>query len=400
MLFLVPGLVLLATSRRRRVVRIRIESSGVSWQQGRRKRRVAWQDLQAFTTVHYQRSYYDKTRHGVYLLDASSVVLAWELTDTSPPEEGLEHRYFCDQIAAHTPLRLRDLTETIERLNREAQAARAAARSSKAKAPPASVPDIPGMPPEPANPYLTSSRSSRKLSLGCVGLLLLLLLAFLPYPLGWAGQAYEPHYYAALVGRVHAEPPLYQDSFATDDNQWCLQQPNDVNSSRYVYADSTYQLSGTDKNSFVDCWRDYPYSNFAVETSVAQIGSDPQYDGAGLELRVNAYTSGMLAFVVDEEGYWHLWGFDGNNWTSLDDSGYSPAIHQGSGATNRLLAIADGDQFLLFVNGKYMATETVGGALSTGLIGVFSNDSTLTARFTNFAVYPLPSLAPPLPWES
>jgi hypothetical protein len=403
LLFLLPGLVLLSNARRERIVRIQLDGPGLSWRQGQRTRHANWQELQAFTTVHYQKKHYDKTRHDVFLLDASRAVVAWELTAKSSEAERSAYRYLCDQIAAHTSLRLRDLTEPIEKLQREAQAARASAGSTRVKMRAASVPTIAGFLPEPANPHLTPSRPSRKLALGCVGLLLLLLPAFLLYPLGWAAQHNEAHYFSALVGRVHAEPPLFQDPLAFNENEWCLQTPTKKDPEFYRYANSSYQMGGGKSSDYMDCWTKASYTNYAVEVTARQIGSDPQNDGVGLELRVGQ--DRMQVFVVDQEGYWTLWDYhDVSSNPNLDwtivDQGTSSAVHQGNGTGNRLLAIVHGRQFILYVNNVYVATETVAGAQSSGDIGLISYDAALISAFTNFTVYPLPSLAPALPWGS
>lgn len=402
-LFLIPGLILLTLSRRKRLVHLQIDGAGLRWRQGRRKRRASWHEFQAFTTVHYQRKNYATSRHDVFLLDASATVVAWELSEKSTEAERSAHRCLCEQVTSHTSLRLRDLTESIEKLQRDAQAARASARSDTVKSRAASVPAIPGMPPEPANPHLSTSRPTRKLSLGCVGLLVLLLPALLLYPLGWAAQRYEPGFLSTLVTRVHAEQPLYQDTLAADDGEWCLQTPTKKDPEYYGYLGSAYEMGGGASSDYMDCWRTTTYANYAVEVTTQQVGHDPQNDGVGMEMRLSQ--NRMQVFMVDQEGYWYLWDYhdvssSGDlNWTNVDQ-GYNAAIQQGDGAINRLLAIVDDHQFILYVNNVYLATETVSDAQSSGFVGVLSYDAALPTSFTNFTVYPLPSLALPLPWGS
>jgi hypothetical protein len=413
MFALVPGFVFLAHGRQSRTMHVRADDVGLCWRQRRRCVSITWQELQAFSTVHYRRNK-DGLHYDIYALDAPGAVLAWQLTKTSSDDERAAHRYLSTMIVARTSLRLRDLTESIEKLEQEAVAARKGSRSTRPEplqfplpTVPATVPPLP----EPPIPHAPVARNRPKISLGCAGSVLLMLPALLLFPLGWGAQQYEPHYYAALVQRVHAEQPKYQDTLTRDSGAWWVTQPRTDDPRKLIFSGTGYQLGGGPSSKFVDSSLSVIYGDVATQVTVQEMGSDPQNDGAGLELRVReppvtgAYPDKMVAYYVTTGGMWFLWNYryvDDNandNW-DLVDSGHSSAIHTGSNTTNQLLVIAHGSQFILYANDTFLATETVDGASDSGYIGVYSNDAALTARFTNFAIYPLPSLAPPLPWAS
>jgi hypothetical protein len=397
---LLPGLTLLVQSRVTQRVLVRIDGKGLSWRHGRQTRHVDWHQLEALTTIQYRRNT-DGLRIQVFVLDTPDAVLAWQVTTSSPAEECADHTYLSERVVRNSSLVLRNLTEAIVKLHREAAAASASLQNTKREPIQFPLPTVPATLPERPIDLAPVARTSRKIPLGCVGLVILLLPGLLLFPLGWGAQHYEPYYYNSLVQRVHAELPHYTNSFATDYGDWLTQKPTPKDRASYTYADSSYQLTGGTSSDFLDSWRNYSYTSIAVEVSVKQIGTDPQNDGIGLVLHVNG--SRMEVFDIDAEGDWNLWAYDdvssnANDDWNLIDSGWSSHIHRGTGATNRLLAIVHGNQYFLYVNDAFLAVETVKGAPSSGYIGVYSNDASLIAAFTNFAIYPSPSLAPALPW--
>ncbi|HEX8994603.1 MAG TPA: hypothetical protein VF812_01085, partial [Ktedonobacterales bacterium] len=70
------------------------------------------------------------------------------------------------------------------------------------------------------------------------------------------------------------------------------------------------------------------------------------------------------------------------------------------GATNTLLLIRHGALYLLYVNGKLVDRYYDRRHVSprSGAVGIFS-DGDITARFTDFAIYPIPTqlAAVPIP---
>ncbi|HKT39626.1 MAG TPA: hypothetical protein VJR48_14720, partial [Ktedonobacterales bacterium] len=411
--FIVPGIFLLRNASRAHDLLISVDEMGLSWRQRRRHVHVSWHEAQAFTTVAFPRLT-ERPRVEIFTLDAPGAVLAWELTRDSSDDERAAHRYLSGMIEARTSLRLRDLTASIEKLEQEAATARKGARSTRPEPLQFPLPTVRATlppPPDPPFPHAPIVRKRPRISLGCAGSVLLMLPALVLFPLGWGAQQYEPHYYAALVQRVHAERPLYQDTLTRDSGVWWVTQPQKDDPRKLIFSGTGYQLGGGPSSKFVDSSLSVIYGDVATQVTVQEMGSDPQNDGAGLELRVReppftgAYPDKMVAYYVTTGGMWFLWDYryvDDNandNW-DLVDSGHSSAIHTGSNTTNQLLVIAHGSQFILYANDTFLATETVDGASDSGYIGVYSNDAAITARFTNFAIYPLPSLAPPLPWAS
>jgi hypothetical protein len=137
-----------------------------------------------------------------------------------------------------------------------------------------------------------------------------------------------------------------------------------------------------------------------VEVTAIQSGTvtNTSGDGVGLILRALPDLSDFLAFTIQHNGDWQLQHFhyvDDNpadNWTTIDDS-YQPVTSTPTGP-NHLMAVLHGSTIILYVNGHQVATEpntfTSVSWLSSGLAGVYLDDTRLVGDFTDYAVYALP----------
>jgi len=103
---------------------------------------------------------------------------------------------------------------------------------------------------------------------------------------------------------------------------------------------------------------------------------------------------------VSYNGEWELEHYheygpnDPDNWEILDGKP-SSAIHQGPGATNRLMVVTYSDSVVLFVNGQFVEqfkpySYNRVDFSRTGSTGVYLNTSTMTGDFTDFTVSPAP----------
>src|SRR5215472_16244213 len=109
----------------------------------------------------------------------------------------------------------------------------------------------------------------------------------------------------------------------------------------------------------------------------------------------------FVVLMVNAFGHWGLWRFDdvdgSSTWTVLT-SGDSAAVRKGLGNTNRLLVVTIGRLYLYYINGQLVGSydDTRSLTTTTGQVGIFVNNAVAQGRFTDFALYTVPSPPNPL----
>jgi hypothetical protein len=296
------ALLLALVWRRERWVVVRAGDTGLSWTESgvrRRQMDAGWHEIQAFVKVRFRTATQGNWQE-LYALDAQRTVLAWYIKSTAPDSEREAHALLSGLVASHTALQLRDLTDTIEKLE---QPVSESPTTVSPVSPAGEVGDL------EVGPTAAGSNASCKVHWGHVAATALSLPALLLAASGWALQQYQPHYYAWLDARIHAEQPLYSDRLNAVDGDWLVRQPTKSDARTYTYNNHTYQLSGKDASQFMDAWPSRTFGDVAVEVTVQQIGTDQPSDGVGLELRGGEDPQRMVVFMVDSTGFWYLWNY-------------------------------------------------------------------------------------------
>ena len=131
--------------------------------------------------------------------------------------------------------------------------------------------------------------------------------------------------------------------------------------------------------------------NAAIQVDVSLLSGD----NAGLLFRVNG--NQFYDFEITSQGTFFLrrhnggTGGTGANYTYLLPTSSSPAIHSG-GQTNRLLAIANGSNFKLYINGTFVG-EAQDSSYSNGqigfVVGTLPSTNAGEGRFANLKMYKL-----------
>ncbi len=215
-------------------------------------------------------------------------------------------------------------------------------------------------------------------------------------------------YYRALPALIAAETPLFSDPLTDRDYAWDIQTPTATDSTLAQYAHGGYAITGGPTGFTNEETMDAQYVDVAIAVTARQIGSSDS-DGVGLVAR--SLDSGMsqtdeIIFLVSPSGSgWSLYHYQpghsnpDDNWNYLDGGG-SDAIHEGDNASNRLLLVLRGAEYLCYINGQFVARDVDSTVTPSspkfGYPGLFVNDDTTTGVFNDFAVYDLPPPYQPL----
>ena len=172
-------------------------------------------------------------------------------------------------------------------------------------------------------------------------------------------------YIRTLSARVAAETSLFSDPLTSDDHAWPVQSPTATDTASYHYAYGGYAMTGGQPGYTNIATADALYGDVALAVTARQIGSSHN-NGVGLvarSLSANGSYADQIAFYISPTtGYWSLYHYQpghrnsDDNWQYLD-GGSSSAIHTGANATNRLLLVLRGTEYLCYINGQFVGRD-------------------------------------------
>jgi hypothetical protein len=165
-----------------------------------------------------------------------------------------------------------------------------------------------------------------------------------------------------------------------DRNDWGSNGPCSFHNEAYFLT--TNDFSGTescDSAAFGG-----HFGDVAIQVNMTLYSED---SAAGLLFRATADLNEFYAFLINDDQF--SLGLFGKDDTMTDVIPYTDShIVHSLGKENTLLVIAKGDDFRIFINGKFVA-EGYDSTLTTGYVGVvLSHASSANARFSNLIVYP------------
>jgi serine/threonine protein kinase len=197
-----------------------------------------------------------------------------------------------------------------------------------------------------------------------------------------AQAAANVHNAEATAAAITRGQPLLNDPLtAQDANNW----PDD--GTNCAFQQNAYVVTITTANRLQPCIAANPqYDNAAFQVDVTLISSAD----AGLVFRANASQNQFYDFEVTNQGEFYLRYFNNSAPTFLIQKTASNAI-RGVGSKNTLLAIANGSDFKLFINGTLVGTiqDTT---FTSGQVGVAAGTLSASngdASFSNLRVYSL-----------
>lgn len=219
----------------------------------------------------------------------------------------------------------------------------------------------------------------------------LVVLATVTVVAGLVGyRMYEVQQYTNLYWRNHTNTTeaseLYRPGKPGLDQSWLISKDGGRTYEHTQFDAATPVLAGGQAGQSMVGLVPYSYGDAEVDGWVFQWGQGER-DGVGLVLRANAQTGDMLVFQLNKRaGTWafrrHLHGV----WTALQGTTESSLINCTGDWNNLLVAIMRGNQYILFINYKFVGAYT-DDSLRAGSVGLFTEDGAVTLRSGGFTVY-------------
>lgn len=370
---------------------VTVDADGMRWYDTRtdgRAQTLAWGEISAFLLVWLGNA--QGTDSGwAYLLLAERTALLWTWPRYPTSEESAAIERLNRLIVTRTHLPLRDGTWPVAALARALGAL--TALSPRAQAEKLRWQGI-VVPPEVLSER-SVTRATRRRVWMWLGLsaatVVALVFTFVPPAL----QASQARTYDAMLTQAQASVAIFSDTLAQTDTLWTPSPLNPAGSTA-TFTSQGYILSGgAGQNVENFATQTFPGRDIALSVDEQQATTSSYVGGAGLILRASADQSTVVTFFVFTNGDWMLAREDvtaahpDGAWTTLLD-GSSGNVNQGSGANNTLGVIVHGTSDYCYVDGTLVGFVTNDTAPTSGQVGLFVNDGSVPATFTNFAVYP------------
>jgi hypothetical protein len=254
--------------------------------------------------------------------------------------------------------------------------------ASQAAAPAASTPSLP-----PTAPALPGKKAAHVPILLAGGLAVAALCTCVVLALVWLG----------IKGRGTATPVVagpgagglvYADDFEDPGSGWDVFAEDDTEAG---YSDGEYRVS-VNQDNYV-AWGtpgDKEFDNFEVEVDARQV-EGPLDNNLGLLVRYQPDDDNFYWFEISSDGYYSVDMMQAGEWVGLVDWVESDAINQGTGVTNHLKVVCDGDRFVFYVNGIYL-TEVTDATFASGNVGLAAgtfDEPGVVVVFDNLRLYSL-----------
>lgn len=382
------GLVFAATTKIKKLT-IVTDEAAIRWQRFGRWVVVPWSSVQTIGAyTHPQRRFQDLTI--TYVIMAQDLLFTWKNNPQNSSSEADDTTDLLRIAVTRTGLPVRDLNPLATAIS--AQADLLAARPPKS--------------PVFADSHTLADRAADLLHMevavyqsparqwrSAVLVGLVTILALLPLLVGYGlHDIAQPTYFATLPARIHAKTPLFSDSLRATDGLWPIQSSTQDDYRHLAYTSNGYTLTGNTTGKEVYAVMPDTYGSVAIQVTATETGTIPPntYDGVGIIMRGNNVASDPLdeynycTFSVNYHGDWRVaCGFLG------PVIGHSAAIHTGPGATNTLLVIARGNQYICYVNGQYVGQiyDRYSVHKTVGQVGVVNVESGMQGTFTDFTVW-------------
>jgi hypothetical protein len=227
--------------------------------------------------------------------------------------------------------------------------------------------------------------SDRRRIVGVAVLAVVVLLAGL---VGYRANAV--HQYTDLYWRNHTnlteQSDLYRPGKPGLDQFWQVSKDGGSTYQRTFFDGNIPNLANGQAHRAMVGLVPYTYGDAEVDGWVFQWGP-AEHDGGGLVLRANAQTGDMFVFQLNKQaGAWAFKKRLHGVWTTLQGATSSDLINRTEGWNNLLAVIMRGDQYLLFINYRFVGDYT-DNTLHAGSVGLFAEDGAVSLLSGGFTVY-------------
>jgi len=168
---------------------------------------------------------------------------------------------------------------------------------------------------------------------------------------------------AGITQGLGAGTVLYANSLTSPSGNWI------DDGSQCFFSAQGYHVSTYIAHTVAWCYAGKPYFSDAIITAQAQLLRGDVY---GLIFRVTPWSKAFYVLELHRDGEFRFiraQGSDPQNWLTLIDWTFSPAIYPGYGRTNTFLAICDGPHFRFYINKQLLVSTVTDAAYTSGTLG-------------------------------
>ena len=216
-----------------------------------------------------------------------------------------------------------------------------------------------------------------------------------PLTVAFGAPANSPHLQASPIDRAdqirEVEPDLTDDFYEITD-LWNTSYDGDTAS---YYKAGAFHISINAENLVVWEVGDIDAADFLVEVDVSHYDGSLVNEGGLLFRYVD--DENFYLFTVSSDGLYAVKKLEDDEITTLIDWTESDALETGERSTNRLMVLAEGDQFALFIN-EELVDEVVDDTFTEGSIALVAgslDEYEVDIAFDNFALWHIDAASEP-----
>jgi hypothetical protein len=228
-------------------------------------------------------------------------------------------------------------------------------------------------------------RLTARRALALAALLLVVLVA------GTVGfRSLQASYYEGLYIRNHTVPggsqQLYSNFMPGLDHTLLVSADGGRTYTRASFVANEPVLTGGVSGSALLGLVPYTYRDAEVDLWMFQSGAGRSGE-TGLVVRADPATGNMVRFGVNQPaGTWSLREHAHGSWHDLQAPTSSDVINRHPGWDNLLTVIMRGDEYALLINYRFVGIYH-SAALSSGNVGIFTSDGTMTCGCVQISVF-------------
>ncbi|GCE47216.1 uncharacterized protein DUF1080 [Thermosporothrix hazakensis] len=181
------------------------------------------------------------------------------------------------------------------------------------------------------------------------------------------------------------KPVLSSPLAANDSANWNVGKTNDGGGCNF--SDGQYHSTLNKEKYFLTCYaQKTDYANFAIEVEMTIVKGD----AGGLVLRGDAKGGNAYLFSFKSDGTYAVHVEKNSSFKGSILTNHTDMMRTGSGETNTITVIAQGDTMYLYINKRYV-DSVVDSTYSSGQVGVFcdAESQPTDVAFKNFKVWNL-----------